>query len=324
MKTPKHFSLLILIYLFLVVACTQSSQKLEPVLHPKAEPTPFARPQDMPLPTPTPPPTPTPTPTPTPPPTPISDGYLTGRVKSAIDASPLRGVAVSIRSALRPNTIVTTATTDGYGEYNVRDLAPGNYLVEFRLNLYIPISNVPTTISPGRTTTLDQSMSPVMLEGQYRIVLTWGTEAEARGDRYRNPPIPPLPIERDIDSYLRVPSDDEMKPISFSRYVGTGAKLDLDDTTYGGAETTTIFDPQAGKYIFYVHNFSGTWPLTGLGTSKVKVEVYKGAQLVKTYGIRGGEGKVYELFHIDHGQLIDVERYSRELCTYGDNPIRCH
>lgn len=118
-------------------------------------------------------------PPPVPPPTYSISGYIT----DATNLKPITSALVSISSGG-----VANATTDSHGKYTFSGLEAGTYTIKAAREGFISDSKAVTltnvTIPAG--TFADISLSPILPEGNFRIVLTWA-------DR-----------PRDLDSHLLV------------------------------------------------------------------------------------------------------------------------
>lgn len=142
---------------------------------------------------------------------------------------------------------------------------------------------------------LTYALSPVMtdLDG-LRVVLQWG----------RNP--------RDLDSHLYSLDDH----VYFEHRKGVRAGLDVDDTDGYGPETITIKRKEQGKsYLYAVHNFSDRETRGGKrlsSTSRVKVYVYIGSTLVRTFTPPPETvGNTWLVFAIgDNGEFYDINRFA--------------
>lgn len=134
---------------------------------------------------------------------------------------------------------------------------------------------------------------------EWKIRLTWNGE------------------EADVDSHLA----SENFHVFYSEKVYTGPEgyeyvdLDWDDTEYYGPETTTIREFEDGRYVFFLHNYSGE---KYLEASDSKVEIFKGSNVVADYTYTvptktNGENYwgVFELYVTNNGESIEV----RELNT---------
>ena len=74
------------------------------------------------------------------------------------------------------------------------------------------------------------------------------------------------------------------------------ADLDLDDTSSYGPETTTIYNPIEGEYVFYVYNWTGS---PDIKTSGATVKVYNGNSNEPAYVFSvplTGDGRYWTVF----------------------------
>lgn len=129
----------------------------------------------------------------------------------------------------------------------------------------------------------NMNISNLLEDNQMRVVLTWGSKP------------------RDLDSHLvyRL-SNGEAGHIYFEKKENILnnvciAKLDVDDISGYGPETTTIYNDETGDYIFYVDNYSGE---ASMGNGNAMVKVYLGNQTVPSYAftVPDGQGKVWTVF----------------------------
>jgi C1A family cysteine protease len=122
-------------------------------------------------------------------------------------------------------------------------------------------------------------------QGQTSFVLTWGQ------------------TPRDIDSHLLTPSINGTKYHVYYSWKGYDtsppyAKLDVDDTTSYGPETTTLYQLFTGTYHFYVYNWSQEANLAGCG-AQVKIYGPTG-NLLNTVIIPGsGTGLYWHVADLD-------------------------
>ncbi|OQW90367.1 MAG: hypothetical protein BWK78_07210 [Thiotrichaceae bacterium IS1] len=139
-------------------------------------------------------------------------------------------------------------------------------------------------------------LTPLLQEGQLRIVLSWGSQPS------------------DLDSHLVTPTieGNSYHILYNSKGVSNRApyvQLDVDDTSSYGPETTTVYARYPGKYYYYVHNFSekGNSNSQGLTTSGAKVDVYSDKGLVKSYNVLlSGTGTYWQVFSYD-GTTGEIE-----------------
>ncbi|MBN1465360.1 VWA domain-containing protein [candidate division KSB1 bacterium] len=141
------------------------------------------------------------------------------------------------------------------------------------------------TLTPGEALTVNISLSPVITESELRIVLNWGD------------------VPRDLDSHLLVPGSAGGDP--FQVYYSSKGKtddypyamLDIDDRSGFGPETITISQFVAGRYIFFVHNYSREQPIT---VSNAVVQIYSRTGLLHTVNVPlVGDGAYWHICDID-------------------------
>ena len=213
-------------------------------------------------------------------------GTASGRTIDAIDGYRIQDVTIKVRRNWNNKTgaVLTTLSSDSNGLYELNFTA-GYYTLECSKEGYVTAYK---SIIVSTNDTLEQNVSitPVLSDGDYRVVLTWG----------ENP--------SDLDSHLfGSNADGSTYHVYFSSKDGYNAEselvanLDVDDTTSYGPETTTFTTNANGTYEFYVdwYSGSGTW-----ATSGGKVEVYSGDHLLGTYYVpnvenRAGSWKVFSI-----------------------------
>lgn len=225
------------------------------------------------------------------------DAILRGTVSNALTNAALANVIVRVRKAETPTDVVASLTSGSAGTFQSAALAPGNYLVDFVLANFIPVSNVPLVITAGKESVLNQSLSTAIGNDQIRIVLNWCD--------------PKAGAAEDVDAYLSYPGGAD--PIYFNSPNGDGVKLDIDILKWRGPETVTISTVKTGTYSYYVNNYSNRDDSAALGRSEVKVAVYKGSQQLKLYTVPAGAGISYEVFRIVNGSIVDIKRYDASL-----------
>jgi hypothetical protein len=161
----------------------------------------------------------------------------------------------------------------------------------FEKDRYVP-SKVPVHVMVGSVFNHRYSISPALPPGRIRIVLDWG----------KQPP--------DLDSHL---VKHGKYHISFRdmRKFEDQALLDRDDVDGEGPETITVnsLDPSAA-YTYFVHDYTHK-DATGFGdfrASKARVMVFGENTLLKSYEVSSGKGRVWVVFEIKNGALVDVSR----------------
>ena len=232
------------------------------------------------------------------------NGDAAGRIINALTGQGVEsGISLIVRRGydnLADETIVTTALTGLNGLYKLT-LPAGNYCVEIVDDRIVEedmirYQNGSFNIKVlGGITISNQNgvVTPLLPEGQIRIVLRWGESP------------------RDLDSHLTGPTADlsdrfhiyySNKTYSFPEngsYVKY-ADLDLDDTTSWGPETTTIYKQSEGVYNFFVHDYTNRSASSSmsLADSGAYVEVYMGNEprAVAVYYVPQQEGTLWAVF----------------------------
>ncbi len=176
---------------------------------------------------------------------------------------------------------------------------PGTYYVDIRRDGYINVQNQPVKVNRGQESTENLSMSEPLEQGVYRITLSW------TGEKAKT--------VKDVDSYLKIPGVQE--PLSYKNEGKTyrGAHLDRDDTDWIGPETVTINDLNSGTYIYYVNNYNVRDDKQALGNSDIRVKLYEGDRLLKSFTVPQGTGVSYEIFRIIDEEIQVTGKFNDEL-----------
>ena len=212
------------------------------------------------------------------------EGTIGGKVQNALNGSGVGGVTIEIRKELNnlDGDIVKTITTDSNGNYSTT-LETGAYTFSISANGYTSTSAT-INIFGNENQQKDLSLSPILSEGNMRIVLNWG----------ENP--------RDLDSHLvkKVNGSQEYH-IYYNAKSGTnGDNLDHDDTSSYGPETLTINNVDTSAvYTYYVHHYAGS---SNLKSSSAKVDVYYGSHHF-IYSVPNGDGIYWKVFEIVNGEV---------------------
>jgi hypothetical protein len=148
----------------------------------------------------------------------------------------------------------------------------------------------------GGTKILDFALSPLLADGEYRIVLTWGK------------------TPKDLDAHFWLPYDDY--PHLFLDYPGNCAAhpkvcLDRDDKDGIGPETISIKElATSGSYVYAVLNYNFGWPgVPDIINSNGKVQVYGAEGLIAQFTVpKTGTGDLWYVFDLDAAtnQVIPV------------------
>jgi uncharacterized protein YfaP (DUF2135 family) len=202
-------------------------------------------------------------------------GTVLGRVVNAVNAQGISGAQVCVLSG----NLCTT--TNGSGNYTIPNVPAGTQTVRAAATGFIS-DQQSAAVPAGGTVAVNFALSPVLAQGEMRIVLTWGS------------------APRDLDSHLWLPAS---RPFHVF-YANRGncnahpyACLDVDDVTSYGPETVTIRQRFQGQYVYAVYNYSGESAITG---SNGRVQVYGTNGLVADFQVPNtGSGRWWYVFDLD-------------------------
>ncbi len=233
-------------------------------------------------------------------------GGFRGIITNAVTGRPIEDVNLQLRSGWN-NTegeIIKELKTDSDGEFRfgakkafgvIFGIPCGNYTITASKEEYLATSfNI--IVWPGEDTDNPEqngTMSPVMADDTYRIVLTWG----------ENP--------SDLDSHVvgRF-SDGEDFHVYYENMWEYDyesdlevCNLDLDDITGYGPETITLNVNTDAPYYYYVYHYDGSGTLS---TSGAQIKVYHGNDPVRTFHVPTGFGQedYWNVFAIVDGKII--------------------
>ncbi len=248
-------------------------------------------------------------------------GSVQGTLHDAFDASTVpAGITLYLREGANSVTgpALATTVTDASGGYAFNDLVPGTYTVQVedkRAGIDSPYVRMSFHVVALANTTVQENMTITkeVAGSQVRFVLTWGKESKE--------------IPGDLDSHLIGPSTiSGMRfhtDFEYPFYRDNGvqyADLDVDDTSWEGPETTTVYNPTDGLYHFYIHNFTDRDKTgnTRLANSRAVVNVYRGSRNIATFYVPDGIGTVWDVctYDIKNNTLTSVS----EITEYAGKP----
>lgn len=223
---------------------------------------------------------------------PLPASPYTGRVINAINGQPVEGAQVRFRKDWNNQTgdyaMEDTLQTDENGTFTVTDgLDCGYYTAEITLNSfhtgYMNLVVLPEGYSGEAMP--DMTISPVLAEGETRIVLTWGEDP------------------RDVDSHALI----DVGGTFYTVYYGNRnyysddnvhmVNLDVDDTSSFGPETITVYKGMDKSVTYMVHRYAGSGSLASSGAT---VRVIQEEGLVATYYVPTDlEGDYWTVFSLD-------------------------
>lgn len=186
---------------------------------------------------------------------------LSGTIINAVNNQPVAGASVEVPGSGGKKLM---AVSDGSGAFELKSVPAAATSASIGAGGFEPLQ-LPV---PAGAKVLRIVLSPELLPGEVRLVLTWG-------DR-----------PRDMDSHLYGPLVDG-KPlhVSFKNRMGKGATLDVDGKEGFGPETITINNP--GKYEYFVAHPENLDTKDGEGLAKSAAEV-------RVY-YKGGKGEVFRV-----------------------------
>ncbi len=235
------------------------------------------------------------------------EGNISGTISNALTGEGVSGLTIKLREGINvtSGTVIASTITETEGYYSVTNLNAGYYTAEVSGTGYN--TTYFTVICIGGTTTDNQSASitPVLLPGEIRIILTWGA----------TPP--------DIDSHLTGPLPDGARFHMYypSAEANAGSpwpeyvKLDRDDVDSYGPETTTTYQQIPGVYRFSIHDYTNRESSysTALSNSGAQVRVYRGDNLIATFNVPANqEGTLWTVFEIDGDTIMPINTMSYE------------
>ena len=227
-------------------------------------------------------------------------GTVAGSVVNALTGGPLGGASLTLQPTGAGQT--RNATTDGQGRYSVYVISAGGYNLSASAAGFLTATQL-ATIAGGQSQTLSPiALTPPLVAGQYRVVLTWVAQNGV-----------------DLDAHLTGPT------ATNSRYhvwwngetdLGSpvSAQFDRDDQTGAGPETVTFTVPVGGTYRFSVQNYSDrdTNGSTRLAQAGVTVRVYRGSQQLDFFTAPAGGGTLWKVFEVSNGQLQAINQLADE------------
>lgn len=211
---------------------------------------------------------------------------VSGYVLGAVTGSGVPAAQVVFRpEGERDGQGLLSTYTDEDGRYEA-SLESGRYTAEISAEGYK--TEYFQVVVQGEDVDEAFVISPVLQEGQIRIVLEWGEQPS------------------DLDSYLEGTLDSGKHVYTYfaSQSCRSGgetlAELDVDDRDGFGPETTTIYDIN-GTFEFYVKDFTNSGTMSSSGAT-VKIYTPDTSDPV-VVEICGGLENMWSVCTIDHGEV---------------------
>lgn len=230
-------------------------------------------------------------------------GSISGKILNALNANGVDGLSLKIRKGINviSGSILGTTSTSNGGNYSFTNLQGGNYTVEAGGTGYNTIYFSVIVIGGTNTGNQNATITPLLTGSEIRIILTWGE----------------LPY--DLDSHTSGPLSSGERYHMYYPYSGnnspwpTVVKLDVDDVSSYGPETTTLYQQlSGGTYRFSVHDYSNRnlTSSTALSNSSAMVRVYGTTGLIATYNIPPNHGgTLWKVFELKNGILTTLNTF---------------
>jgi len=230
-------------------------------------------------------------------------GSATGRIVDAFDASSIAQAQVKIYRGINQTAGETVAetTSNDSGQYTV-SLPPGNYTAVVSANGYQSDFTNIIIIGGESADSQDCTLTPILQDGEVRVVLTWGE------------------YPRDLDSHMVGPTPDGGRFHTYytqkNYYYASEnyVNLDVDDTSSYGPETTSIYVGVGGTYTFYVFDYTnrGSSTSNAMATSGAQVKVYIAGLPPVIYNVPHQDGTLWTVCSITNGQITPINTMSYE------------
>jgi hypothetical protein len=225
-----------------------------------------------------------------------SGGLVRGIVRDSQTGAAISGAFVGFKKLRESTDYFHTTRTNSEGAYESPYLRPGAYYVDIRHDGYVISSNENVSISIGRETQENVSITQPISDDEIRITVSWTREKSG--------------AVKDVDSYLNIPGVSRPLDYTLKGRWYHDAHLDRDDTEWMGPETITIRNIKQGIYTYYVRNFNVREDIEALGNSDIRVKVYQGSRMIRDYRVPEGRGLSYELFKIIDGAIVDSRGFT--------------
>lgn len=221
------------------------------------------------------------------------DGEVKGYVQDAVTGKGMKATMKVRDKGKKTGAVIEEIYSKNDGSYIFKG-KKGAYTIEVSakgyITEYLEVEIVKDQVKTGENIVL----SPVVKEGEIRIVLTWG----------RNP--------ADLDSYaIGKSSNGRSFNINYSnKTVSDVGNLDVDDTSSFGPETITITDTGA-SFEYSVVDFRAVGTL---GSSGATVKVYlPGNTSAIEFKVPSGEGLIWNVFKYQNGEITTINNLTSDV-----------
>jgi hypothetical protein len=223
---------------------------------------------------------------------------LSGQVVNAVDVRPIAGVSVV---AFLGSVSVAAASTDAAGNYALNLPAGATYQVAFVATGFIRGDFDITPLAAQQI--FNVALSPILVQGQLRIVLTWGVD----------------PADLDAHLFGPLPGSTSRFHVYWGHLIESPyAQLDHDERSGFGPETITITQLTPGQYTYSVHHYSGAG---SIATSGALVRVFSGSQLVAQFTPPNQQGLTWNVFAYDGQTITPIQTMSSVAPSVAARPV---
>ena len=207
--------------------------------------------------------------------------------------------------------------TDDDGTFTFDNLSFGQYtiqVIDWRegVNTTYVSTSYNAVVSTTGYNFANSTITKVISGDQVRFVLTWGNEASGASS--------------DLDSHLIGPyayGDGQFHTWYSNKTYYKGdiryADLDVDDITWEGPETSTIYVNTKGVYSFYIHDYTNKYDSssTQMSQSSAVVKAYIGEKLMAEYRCPIGAGNLW--YVCDYDSNLNKFTAKNEIIKYEDD-----
>lgn len=215
-----------------------------------------------------------------------AEGEVQGYVQDAVTG---RGMVATIKvrnRGSRNGNVLAELISSGDGSYTFGG-EQGTYTLEVSAagytTEYIDVEIIRGQVKTGKNVVL----SPVVEEGEIRVVLSWGS----------------TPTDLDSHAEGRSSSGNSFHISYMNKRVENIGTLDVDDRNGYGPETITITDA-GSSFTYSVEDFTGSGTMSSSGAT-VKVYLPGNASAI-TYTVPDGAGNTWEVFSFENGQVTEI------------------
>jgi len=212
----------------------------------------------------------------------VAKNYVAGfGTVSGVVVDAQSGIPIEAQVCMDAHCIQTNAN----GFYQFLNIASGYQIFEAQRSGFTPLQQGVAVVT-GQNTTLNFALSPLLAEGELRIIVTWGTTQQwctqtAQGEKC---------VDNDLDAHLWVPQSGGYEHIYWDQRGNCDSEpfacLENDVHKGSGPETMLILPVQYGSYKFAVHNYADAYDDV-FGVPELAPHFPQSGAVVRVYDSRG-------------------------------------